>query len=93
MIYAEILAGGKGTRMGNTEMPKQFLKIGNKPIIVHTIEALLLNERINKIIITTPKQWIQHTNDLIASYISSQTPLYFKLKYNITSLTCIKKLL
>ena len=25
MIYAEILAGGKGTRMGNTELPKQFL--------------------------------------------------------------------
>ena len=72
MIYAEILAGGKGTRMGNTEMPKQFLKIGNKPIIVHTIEAFLLNERINKIIITTPKQWIQHTNDLINKYVPEQ---------------------
>ena len=24
MIYAEILAGGKGTRMGNTEMPKNL---------------------------------------------------------------------
>ena len=24
MIYAEILAGGKGTRMGNTELPEQF---------------------------------------------------------------------
>ena len=51
MIYAEILAGGKGTRMGNTEMPKQFLKIGNKPIIVHTIEAFLLNERFRWIFI------------------------------------------
>lgn len=27
MIYAEILAGGKGTRMGNTDMPKQFLML------------------------------------------------------------------
>ncbi|EAG2033607.1 TPA: 2-C-methyl-D-erythritol 4-phosphate cytidylyltransferase, partial [Listeria monocytogenes] len=25
MIYAEILAGGKGTRMGNVNMPKQYL--------------------------------------------------------------------
>ncbi|HEM1584050.1 TPA: 2-C-methyl-D-erythritol 4-phosphate cytidylyltransferase, partial [Listeria monocytogenes] len=25
MIYAQILAGGKGTRMGNVSMPKQFL--------------------------------------------------------------------
>ena len=72
MIYAEILAGGKGTRMGNTEMPKQFLKIGNKPIIIHTIEAFLLNERFNKIIITTPKQWIQHTNDLINKFVPEQ---------------------
>lgn len=71
MIYAEILAGGKGTRMGNTEMPKQFLKIGEKPIIIHTLETFLLNTRFNKIIITTPKQWIQHTNDLINKYIPS----------------------
>lgn len=69
MIYAEILAGGKGTRMGNTEMPKQFLKIGEKPIIIHTLETFLLNTRFSKIVITTPKQWIQHTNDLINKYI------------------------
>ncbi|MEG0855850.1 MAG: 2-C-methyl-D-erythritol 4-phosphate cytidylyltransferase [Terrisporobacter sp.] len=69
MIYAEILAGGKGTRMGNTEMPKQFLKIGEKPIIIHTVETFLLNSRFSKVIITTPKQWIQHTNDLINRYI------------------------
>ena len=71
MIYAEILAGGKGTRMGNTEMPKQFLTIGNKPIIVHTLEAFLLNSDFKKIIITTPNQWIQHTKDLIVKYIPS----------------------
>lgn len=69
MIYAEILAGGKGTRMGNTEMPKQFLKVGGKPIIIHTLEIFLLNSRFEKIIITTPSQWIQHTNDLINKYI------------------------
>lgn len=69
MIYAEILAGGKGTRMGNTEMPKQFLKIGEKPIIIHTLETFLVNTKINKVIVTTPSQWIQHTNDLINKYI------------------------
>ncbi|WP_288479615.1 2-C-methyl-D-erythritol 4-phosphate cytidylyltransferase [uncultured Clostridium sp.] len=69
MIYGEILAGGKGTRMGNTEMPKQFLKINDKPIIIHTLEVFLLNTKIDKVIITTPKQWIQHTNDLIDKFI------------------------
>ncbi len=73
MIYAEILAGGKGSRMGNTEMPKQFLTIGKKPIIIHTLEAFLLNRRFDKIIVVTPKPWIQHTNDLIIKYLSKES--------------------
>ena len=35
MIYACILAGGIGSRMGN-EKPKQYINIGGKPIILHT---------------------------------------------------------
>lgn len=37
-VYAAILAGGSGTRMGNPEKPKQFLMLGSKPIIAHTVE-------------------------------------------------------
>ncbi|EAD5953073.1 2-C-methyl-D-erythritol 4-phosphate cytidylyltransferase, partial [Listeria monocytogenes] len=48
MIYAEILAGGKGTRMGNVNMPKQYLPLKGKPIIVHTIEKFILNDRFEK---------------------------------------------
>ncbi|ASB48842.1 2-C-methyl-D-erythritol 4-phosphate cytidylyltransferase [Alkalitalea saponilacus] len=33
-----IVAGGKGLRMG-AELPKQFLPIGQKPVLMHTIEA------------------------------------------------------
>lgn len=69
MVYAEILAGGKGTRMGNTNMPKQFLAIGNKPIIIHTLERFLLNYNIDKIIVVTPKEWIAHTKDIVNKYI------------------------
>ena len=71
MIYAEILAGGKGTRMGNTEMPKQFLKIGNKPVLIHTIEKFLLQPRFDKIIIVSPEPWISHTKDIMNKYITS----------------------
>ncbi|MBC1485215.1 2-C-methyl-D-erythritol 4-phosphate cytidylyltransferase [Listeria seeligeri] len=69
MIYAEILAGGKGTRMGNVNMPKQYLPLKGKPIIVHTIEKFILNDRFDKIIIATPKDWINHTQDIIKKYI------------------------
>ncbi|WP_077358782.1 IspD/TarI family cytidylyltransferase [Virgibacillus halodenitrificans] len=68
MIYAGILAGGKGTRMGNVPMPKQFLTLNDKPIIVHTLEKFLLNNSFEKIIIATPKEWINHTNDILKKY-------------------------
>ncbi len=36
--YVIIVAGGKGLRMGG-DLPKQFLPIGGKPVLMHTIEA------------------------------------------------------
>lgn len=69
MIYAEILAGGKGTRMGNTEMPKQFLMLGSKPIIIHTIEHFITNKRVDKIIVCAPKNWLGHTKDILEKYL------------------------
>ena len=38
MDYALIVAGGKGLRMG-TDLPKQFLPIGGKPVLMRTLEA------------------------------------------------------
>lgn len=68
-VYGVILAGGKGTRMGNVEKPKQFMEIGSKPIIVHTIEKFVMNSEFEKILVLSPKQWIKHTEDLIRKYI------------------------
>ncbi|HAB0622966.1 TPA_asm: 2-C-methyl-D-erythritol 4-phosphate cytidylyltransferase [Listeria monocytogenes] len=70
MIYAQILAGGKGTRMGNVSMPKQFLPLNGKPIIVHTVEKFILNTRFDKILISSPKEWMNHAEDNIKKYIS-----------------------
>ena len=70
MIFAAILAGGIGSRMGGTDTPKQFLTLGNKPVIVHTIEKFVINDKIDKIIVLTPKNFINHTNHLIDKYIS-----------------------
>ena len=70
MIFAAILAGGIGSRMGGTDIPKQFLTLGDKPVIVHTIEKFVINDKIDKIIVLTPKNFINHTNHLIDKYIS-----------------------
>lgn len=69
MIFAAILAGGIGSRMGGTDTPKQFLTLGNKPVIVHTIEKFVINGKIDKIIVLTPKNFINHTIHLIEEHI------------------------
>lgn len=74
-VYGVVLAGGKGTRMGNVEKPKQFMEIGGKPIIVHTIEKFVVNSEFNKILVLSPKQWIKHTEDLIRKYIPNNDRL------------------
>ena len=71
MIFAAILAGGIGSRMGGTDTPKQFLDLGGKPVIVHTIEKFVINENIDKIIVLTPKNFINHTNHLIVEFIEN----------------------
>ena len=53
MVFGVVLAGGKGSRMGNTDMPKQFLKLGTKPILIHTVEKFFVNSRFEKIIVPT----------------------------------------
>ena len=70
-IFATILAGGIGSRMGNADTPKQFLTLGNKPILIHTIEKFVINNQIDKIIVLTPQNFINHTKHLIKDYIPS----------------------
>jgi len=68
--YGVILAGGVGSRMGNVEKPKQFIEIGKKPIIIHTIEKFVVNPAFEKVIVLTPKQWIPHTKDIVRKYVT-----------------------
>ena len=58
MNIAFILAAVSGTRMGNTNKPKQFLSIYNKPLIVHTIEAFEMHDDIDMILIVTNDTYI-----------------------------------
>ena len=69
MIYGAVLAGGVGKRMGNAEKPKQFLMIGGKPIIVHTVEKFALCTEFEKIIVLTPAKWIAHTRNILGKYL------------------------
>lgn len=72
-IFAAILAGGVGTRMQSAEKPKQFLKVGGKPIIIHTIEKFISIENFTKILVLTPEDWVDYTRDLIENYMGTDS--------------------
>ena len=71
MIYAGILAGGKGTRMGIQDMPKQFLELGNRPILIHTIEKFLLVPEIEQIFVGVHPDWVTYAEDLVEKYLTN----------------------
>ena len=68
MIFAAILAGGIGSRMGGTDTPKQFLTLGDKPVIIHTIEKFVINSKFDKILVLSPQSFVNHTKNLIKEY-------------------------
>lgn len=62
-----IVAGGKGVRAGG-EMPKQFVKIGGKPMIMHTIEAFHKFDNKIRIIVVLPEGLLSFWLDLCNEY-------------------------
>ena len=65
--YVILLAGGVGKRMG-AEIPKQFMEVDGKPIIVHTIEKFQRNPQIEKIVVVCVNDWIDHLKELIKRF-------------------------
>lgn len=63
MIVALLTAAGQGTRMGQ-DVPKQFLHINDKPIIIYTLERFQKNPQVDEIILVTLPHWI----DFVWSY-------------------------
>ncbi len=66
-IAAIIVAGGEGKRLG-MKKPKQFLKVGKYPMIVHSIKAFSLNKNITDIVIVCHKEYTSYCEKLIKKY-------------------------
>lgn len=58
MVVALLTAAGTGTRMGQ-DIPKQFIHVENKPIIIHTMEGFQKHPNIDAIIVVTLPAWIE----------------------------------
>lgn len=65
--YAIIVAGGKGQRM-NADLPKQFILLSGKPVLMHTIEAFYKYDENIKIVLVLPTSQIDYWKSLCIKY-------------------------
>lgn len=65
--YVILLAGGVGKRM-QTDIPKQFIVVEGRPILVHTAERFQCNPQIESIVIVCVAEWIDNLRSLVEKY-------------------------
>lgn len=56
MVIALLTAAGTGSRMGQ-DIPKQFMHVDNKPLIIHTMEAFQKHPNVDAIMVVTLPAW------------------------------------
>ncbi len=76
-IYGIVMAGGVGARMKTGEpvsaqMPKQFLELNGKPILIWTLEGLLCYEGFAGLVVTCPEEWQERTEELLRCFIPKE---------------------
>lgn len=65
---AVIFAGGAGTRMQRAGLPKQFVVVGDRPVLIHTLQHFQDHPRIASIYIACLEPFIPHAWTLIRRY-------------------------
>lgn len=68
MNIALIFAGGTGQRMNTRTIPKQFLELHGKPIIIYTLEQFDLHPDIDAIIVVCLESWIERLKQMIKRF-------------------------
>ena len=71
MDYIIIVAGGKGLRMGG-DIPKQFLPVGGKPILMRTIDRFLQYDEKMQVVLVLPESQQEYWRTLCDEYHFSQ---------------------
>lgn len=66
--YAVIFAGGTGSRMHGAQRPKQFLELGGRPIIAHTLQRFQDHPLVDGIAVACLERWIPELESVVARY-------------------------
>ncbi len=70
-VSAVIAAGGRGTRLGS-DLPKQFLDLGGKPLIAWCIEAFCGTYLVSDVVIVTPINYVELASEIAEKYVCSK---------------------
>lgn len=76
MNYAVIVSGGIGSRMKNVALPKQYIEVAGKPIILYSVEKFFACEEIDAVVIVAAQPWHAALHEWI-SRIPSEKPCLF----------------
>lgn len=68
MVSAMIFAGGVGARMKSVDIPKQFLEVDGKPIIIRTLENFQNHTQVDEIVISCLESWIDRLQEYLTQY-------------------------
>lgn len=68
MVFGIVLAGGSGSRM-NTVVPKQFMMLSGKPVIIYSVEKFLNSPEIDRVIIAVPSDDTEYAKELLKKYL------------------------
>ena len=70
---AVITAAGSGRRFGEgAELPKQFIPLGGKPLLVHCAQCFEQSDRVNEVVIVVPSEWVEYTQSEIVQKFQLQ---------------------
>lgn len=68
MVSAMLFAGGVGARMKSADIPKQFLEVEGKPIIIRTAEHFSNHPMVDNIVIACKEDWIEELEYLLKKF-------------------------
>ncbi len=72
-VFALVLGGGSGRRMTGSDVPKQYLMLGGRPVIMHSVQRFLRNEEVDRVIIVCPEDHLEYTAALAAQYLEDDS--------------------
>ena len=68
MVYALILSGGVGSRMQSKNLPKQYIEVGGKPVLMYTLMPFDESKKIDHIVIVASPEWHDQIRQWVQLY-------------------------